>query len=513
MAANTLTVRTQQIAIKEETTENTYTPDSAGGDFIKAREGTSITPSKDSVQSDEFTGGIAASAPFSTKETPTATLPKYVKHSGTEGQAPDYGLLVESLLGTENVIATEHTTDGGSSAGTASARGVVSLGSGGSSHAVGECILVKDITNGYTIVPIHSISSNDLTLGFNLSAAPGSGVGIGKAVHYAPANTGQATFTLHRYQASTSSGMHEAVTGCRTVGANYSFTANELASVEFSVAGLSYYLNPITITAGSNDDIDFTDDAGTVQATLTAKTYKTPHDLADEVASKMTAASVGSGNDTITCTYDDTTGKFTITSNGSTFSLLWNTGAGDTAAAALGFSAAGNDTGATTYTSDNAQTYEPNATPAPDDQDALVVKNAQVQIGQFDRIDCREAREVTVSIQNTKSDIDDICAETGASGSLLTQRQTTISATLIYEKYETKDTDRLLNNEDTQFLIAVGEKDSAGNWIPGTCMAIWCPQAKVTVSTIAETDSYMVLQVEATAYATSTQDDVHITYL
>lgn len=110
----------------------------------------------------------------------------------------------------------------------------------------------------------------------------------------------------------------------------------------------------ITISSGVNDDIDFVDSGGTKSATLAAGDY-TPTDLATEVASKMTTAS----SDTISCSFahggNDT---FTISSDGGTFQLLWNSGAnsGTNAAAALGFSAAADDTGATSYESDNALT-------------------------------------------------------------------------------------------------------------------------------------------------------------
>jgi len=81
------------------------------------------------------------------------------------------------------------------------------------------------------------------------------------------------------------------------------------------------------VTAGENDYIDWYDeDGGTlIQTDLTAGTY-TGATLAAHIAAAMTAEASG---DTITCTYNAVTGKFTIASDRadhSYFSLAWQSG-------------------------------------------------------------------------------------------------------------------------------------------------------------------------------------------
>lgn len=507
----TLASRSQKIALKEESSEGVYTAETAGGDFITPREGISVTPAMESVTSDALTGGIGSSAPFTTKEVPTASIPQHVKHSGVEGTAPDWGILLKSLLGEETVQANEHSTTTGSSAGTATARAVVNLASGGATHNVGESILIKDPTNGYSIRPVHSISTNALTLGFNLGTAPATDLGVGKPVHYSPVNSDHPTLTMHRFQSGSASGLHEAVAGCRVTDGSFTFTANQLATCDLSIQGLKYYRNPIVVTAGTNDDIDFTDDDGTNACVVPPGVYKTPKALADAIKAAMDDVST----DTFTVTFSNTTGKFTILSNGTTFSLLWDTGAGNATSigTTLGFLVAADDTGATTYTSDNEITYNPAAAAAPDSQDPLVVKKNEVVLGSFNRFVCRKASDVTLSISNTRADVDDICEDTGASGSLFTNRQVSFAITMVYEKHEVDEIDKLLNNTDTQLLLNFGSKDASGNWVPGTCISVWIPQAKLTANPISETDSYLVMSVEGTAYQSATQDDVHLTFL
>lgn len=97
----------------------------------------------------------------------------------------------------------------------------------------------------------------------------------------------------------------------------------------------------------TNNKIDFNDGSVRV-ATLTANAYDASS-LAAEIASKMTAA----GGQTYTCTYSDSTNKFTISAS-STFSLLWSTGANkaNSVGTHIGYDMTQDDTGSNSYTAD-----------------------------------------------------------------------------------------------------------------------------------------------------------------
>lgn len=112
----------------------------------------------------------------------------------------------------------------------------------------------------------------------------------------------------------------------------------------------------IEIKLNENDTIDFTESAGALVATLTPAVY-TPEDLATEIKTQMDSA----GLETYTVTYDEAASKFTIAHAGSTLSLLWTTGANEdkSAAITLGYVSTADDTGAVTYTADDAVTGIP----------------------------------------------------------------------------------------------------------------------------------------------------------
>lgn len=508
--------RSSVVGIREESAEGTLIELSAGAQFTAIREGFSVQGAIETVESDELVNDIGASAPFTTKETPTASIPKYLKHSGVEGQAPDYAVMIKSCMGAQTTNGTEYNTVSGSSAGTATAAAVINVDTGeGAQFAKGQGLLIKDGTNGRKIRNVRSISTDALTLNYNLNAAPAAGVNLGKAIHFAPAVDGHPTYSLHHYQGSSSSALHQAVAGCRTTAMSMSFGANELGTVDFSVEGVKFFYNPIVI--GANKHINFKDDTigSELTATLSEKAYQSPKALAEEVAAKMTAASVASEGDTISCSFNSTTGKFTISTSGSFLSLLWDSGANTAtnAAASLGFSDAADDTAATSYVADNVLEYSPAYTPALDAADPLVIKNQELMIGPFNRTDCRSGSNVSISVNTPKTDVDSFCSETGVSGSVVLGREVSLSTTLTFREHEVDEFHRMMKNETTQCMFNVGSKDSNGNWIAGTCINFYMPNAKIVSHLISDADGLMIVELEARGFVTSDQKDLHINFL
>jgi len=107
-----------------------------------------------------------------------------------------------------------------------------------------------------------------------------------------------------------------------------------------------------TIVAGFNDKIDFNEGAGSLVATLTAGNYATGALMASHIQTQLDAAAAA----TITVSYSSSTFKFTITSDGGTFELEWDTGTNalTSTAPCLGYSVAADDTGGVSYVSDTA---------------------------------------------------------------------------------------------------------------------------------------------------------------
>lgn len=498
--------RSSRCAIVVESTEGTpVAPSSATEDYIALQEGFTLSPSFDELTNDELTGSIGVAKSALGFENPTSSVSHYFKHSGVEAEEPAFGLLVESSLGGTGGPAAEYDTVAGSTV------SVINVDTGeGANYERGTALLVKDTTNGYSIRNVLSVSSDALTLGFNLSNAPASGVNLGNAILKKPADSGHPTFTQWLYRGN--GGAVEMIAGNRVTGMTINATAGEYINTDFDIEGIEYFWNPIEITS-SDIYLDFTSDNGTFAATVTAKWYKNPKDLADAIQSALTAAD---SLETYTCTYSDSTGKFTIATSTSTlFSLLWNTGANtaNTIGDKIGFSVAADDTGATSYEGDNAQTLSSPQTPTYDSLAPIVAKNIQLLIGDATDNICVGASSFTMSVATTKSDLLSLCASSGKSGSLITAREVTGSFVVRLSQYEAKYFDRFSNNTSTALCFNVGNKDGAGNWVAGECVNAYVPTATLNSFELQDTDQVVEYNIGFKGFVESGLGEVYINFL
>lgn len=502
--------RSQIIGFIKEDVDGELKELTAGSDFVKMRSGGSLTGAVETIQSDELTAGsIGASKSYVTKEVPTGSFPKYLKHSGVEGQAPQGSILIESCMGSLTENATEYSTNGSSSAGDVSNRAYLDMGSDQEDNFVnGQAVLIKDATNGYSIRNIYNVDSgNDrLDLSFNLSNAPATATALGKACLFAPSSS-HPSFSTHHWQALVNSAYKQAVAGCKTSSLAIEFPANGFAEINAEFSGTKFYYNPIIISS-TNKYIDITDTVGTIAVVIDEGVYS-PIELATKIAVKATAAS----SDTITCAYSNSTGKFTLT-GGATFSLLWNTGtnAANSIGATLGFTVSADDTGSTSYTSDIAISFDTALTPSYEESDNLIVKSNELFIGSFNDNVCVKASTASFSISTPKTDVNSICSNSGVVESVILSREVTFSATVLLEKFQSRYIDSLKNNTETSICFNAGTK-SAGNWEAGKSVNIYLPQCSITASPIADQDGYQVFNLEATAYVGESLEDVYINFL
>jgi hypothetical protein len=493
-------VRSSALAIKKETTEGTLVPPSASTDYVALQDGFSIQANIESLENAELRASIGKSKPIAGRETPSANLSCYLRHSGVEGTAPNYGVLLESSLGAVSTAGTEYATAASS---TASVLKVT--GPNGSTFERGEAVLIKDGVNGYRIRCLDSVNATDLTLGFQLpsGAAPAAGVNLGRCVLYKPVNTGHPTLSLWHYLGN--SGAIQAMSGSRVTNCAIEIGAGDLINASFDLEGVGYFFNPLRVTS-TNNAIVFDVGGGNVTATVAQKVYKTPHDLAAAMQAAMSTAAAG----TYTVVYSDTTGKYTFTKSAGTLTINFQSGA-NSIGALIGFTA--NKTGALSYTSDVAISLASPQTPSYDSADAIAAKNHEVMVGLAGDYICFEASSVSLSIATGKADIGSVCSESGVSGSIISSREVSISVTALLNQYDASFFERFRNNTELKFQYSFGEK-LGGNWVPGKCGALYVPTAKITQPQIEDADGLFALSLELSAFVNTNGDgEVYVAFV
>jgi len=495
------------MAIVKETTAGTLKAPTGGTDFVELQPDLQMTPNFDALENEAIRASIGKSKPIQGVERPEAGFSHYLKHSGTEGTAPEFGDILESLFGATSANGTERSTTA------ASTVSLLKLAAGGSDFARGKAVLIKDGTNGYSLRPVHSVSGDDLTLGFHLANAPATGIPVGKCVNFAPANSGHPTLSIHSYQGNGQ--ILEAIAGAVCSSAEMRARAGDMLNMNFSFQGTKYFFNPIVIAAADRY-LDFNDGTDNYAAVVEAKTYRDPHELASALTTSMNALGAP---DVYTVSFMDNDptykGKFLISTAGATLSLLWNTGANtaNTIGDKLGFSVAADDTASTSYYSDNVQSYAPAFTPAYDSSDPLAAKNFEIMLGDATDYSCFCAQEITAQIQLEVTDVGCICAESGVDSKKITSRMVTMQISALLDKHDADKFRRYRENTETRFAFNFGEK-VGGNWVAGKCGILYVPTATISAFSLVDLDTVVGMNMTLTAFVDSSGNgEVYLNFL
>jgi len=488
-----ISTRKSVLGVMVETTEGTPVPPAAATDYVALQDDFELAPEFEQLENAELRASIGRAKTITGAENPTGSMSHYLRHSGVEGQEPNYGKILHAAFGAKAVAGTQYATAA------ASTTSILKTSAGvADNFQRGQGLLIKDPVNGYRIRALDAAAGTDLTLGFQVPVAPGSGVNLGKCALYKPANDGHPALSLWHYLGNA--GAVALLAGARVTELGIEANAGELITANFGFEGLEYFFDPITI-ASTDRYLDFTDDDGTFAAIVTAKVYKDPHELAAAIQQAMNDTA---SNQTYTVTYSNDTGKFTIKGTGTLLTLKWNTGtnAANTIGDKIGFSTAADSsgTGATTgYTSANAQSYAAPHTPTYDDSDPLAAKANEVMIGDAADYVCFEASSCSLNLANGRAPIESLCATSGRSGSIINSREATINVTALLNQYDADKFRRFRDNVATKFQYSFGAK-SGGNWVAGKCGYFYTPTATIVGFNVVDKDGLAALELELRPY-------------
>lgn len=490
-----ISTRNSVLAVKVETTEGTPVAPAAATDYVAIQENFGMQPSFNVLQNAELTPSLGKRQPILGSQKPTASGDHYVRHSGVEGQAPDYAPLLKGCIGSETAASTEYALVSSSTV------SLLKFNTGiGANFQRGQGVLVKDPTNGFSIRVIDSVSGDNGNLSFNLPGAPASAVKTGKCVLYKPLQVGHPTLTFWHYVGN--GGAVQMMTGVRPTKFDIKGQAGGLINASMSFDGIAFYLNPVTITA-STKYLDFTDDSGTYAVAVATGTYQDPSDLAEALQAAMNASGT---TQTYTVSYDSLTGHYTVVGTGTLLSLLLLTGANHTNSIAtkIGFTAA-DQTGASAtvgYTSSASPTLTSPYTPSLDSANPLAAKANEVFVGNGTDTVTFKASDITVSYANTRTEIKDVNAASGVSGSQFTGREVKVTLKALLLQYDTSKFTKFRENTSCRFQWNFGNK-SGGAWIPGQCGYVYLPTASITSWKISNDNGLAMLEAEMTAFVDS----------
>jgi hypothetical protein len=498
MAPQPISNKKSVLGLMKEVTEALPVRPASATDFTALQDGFSMSPAFETLANAELRASIGKAKDELGAENPSFNFSHYIKASGVVAQKPDFGLLIESCLGVVVVAAAERDTIVGS---TVSA---VNVNTGeGAEFQRGQAIL-SQFAGAFQIRNVLSVVTDTLNLAHTLANAPGVGVLLGRAILYKTLDEGHPTLSIWNYRGN--GGAVEMMSGARVTEMSLEGSANQYINGSFVINGVSYYFNPMKIIS-TNNTLDYTDDTGAHVVTVAQKEYKSPVDLADALQNAINALSP---SDPITVTYQSADGKFNIKAPAAALFEVDGTAA-NSILLALGYTAT-DKTGALTYTSEAAQSWATAYTPNFDDSNANVAKANEVIMGDSTDTSCFGAQKVSIKVANTKTDIPDLCEESGKSGSLFTAREVTVQITALLNKNDVSGYERFRKGTKTQFAYNFGVKNG-GQFVKGSCVNVFLPSATITAFEIADQDGLAILNTTLTAYVEDGQGEFYMNFI
>lgn len=220
-----------KIAIKKEATEGTAET-MAGTDFLKAKaDGLELTPAKEQLDQDVLGSGLTMQKSQQGLASVTGALNMYMKANGTAGAEPEYGVLLESLMGAKRTN-TAQTSD---SAGENTTTEIYFADTSG--FKVGDTALIKT-AGAYHLSPITAVDADKITHLIPTSSAPADDVVVEAFTTYYPTDAGHPSYTVEKWVEDK---VKETALGCKTKTMSVgNFTTGQNPEMNFTMEGLSF---------------------------------------------------------------------------------------------------------------------------------------------------------------------------------------------------------------------------------------------------------------------------------
>ena len=230
---------TTKVAIEEESTEGTYVAPQAATSFISPlADGLALTNGKELLERNNLNSSIGKNAPRTGMKEVTGSISVEAKANGTAGEAPEYGLLIESALGANRSSSDAVTTkDSGNTD-----QELQIEDADIDEFNVGDIILVKE-SGAYHVSPITAVDDSTGSANITLLVPHPDGnfsneVVIEKFNTYHTANSGHPTLSVTKY---VEDAVREYGTGMRVSNLTLNnFSTGQLADFAFSLQGLKY---------------------------------------------------------------------------------------------------------------------------------------------------------------------------------------------------------------------------------------------------------------------------------
>lgn len=511
------------VAVVSKPVSSDYQLPTKSSDFIASQPDLTMNLNLGTTPNEELKNSLTPGpAKFTTKE-PTGSMSHYLKGSGTEGTVPEYAPFLLSAMGGLRSVNVERSTTAGST------KSVLKCAEA-ADYSPGDSVLVKDDVGGWEARPVIDVTATDLTLGFDLTAAPASGVKLGKAQTYYPTNDNQPFFDITHYFDGGKSGM-EYHSNCRIDTMTISATASGLTNCNFSWQATGGDKDPTF----AREDLYFIESNNSTfrvfvgSNTALVRIPKNEYRVTSTTASETLAAALQAAIRAVSGTNSITTANYTVTYSASTKKYTFTKGAGDSTIGLNFADSAGNLKEYLGFTADVVAAASPivstvvtqpevsskvfRVQPAYDTSPLVTGLSQWLFLGNDSGANTAlDASGLTVTLTNTVEKVPSMARDSGYVASFVGQRTIDFGITTTIQPYQ-KDWFNAFENSTTLRSAFVWGTKTQGKWDAGNSGVVFLPTANISSYGLTKAGSYYVLDLTVSAVSTGGIDPVFMSFL
>lgn len=225
-----------KLAIEEESTQGTYVTPSSGSSFVQAKsDGLEMTGAKELLERELLGMGLSRATPRTGLKSATGTIPVEMKAGSTEGDKPEYGLLIKSLLGSVSESTSSTTKTGNTDSRLEIEDADISK------YQVGDVVVVKE-SGAYHTSPITAVDDSAGAAYIDLLVSADSSfsdnVEVAAYCTYKGADSGHTPLSITKYVEDARK--EWTVGAIATSLAVNNFTTGQLADLQIGFEGLDF---------------------------------------------------------------------------------------------------------------------------------------------------------------------------------------------------------------------------------------------------------------------------------
>jgi hypothetical protein len=224
--------KNQSWAVEIEDNEGEYKAPTSGASFVQTlADGAEMSRSREEIERNVFTSSIGKTNPRTGMFEVSGSLPVEYRAASTEGDAPEFDVLIQSAMGDTHTV-DEVTSDDDTHTTTR-----IFIEDADQNYQVNDIVMIKE-AGKFHVSPISAVTATYIDLLVEMPEAPTAEVVVSKSTMYTLTDSAHPSLSISRYLEDA---VVQKAVGCKVASMSLeNFSTGQIPSLNFAFEGLNF---------------------------------------------------------------------------------------------------------------------------------------------------------------------------------------------------------------------------------------------------------------------------------